>query len=54
MTKRVLSLILAVLTLFALCAPAFAADEPAPAATSGKCGPNVTWSIANGTLTIYP
>ena len=56
MTKRVLSLFLAVLTLFALCVPALAANEPAdepePASVvaSGSCGAsgsNVKWSISS-------
>ena len=68
MTKRVLSLVLAMLTLFSLCAPALAADTRAadePEVTayivdSGYCGDeykgqtyNVSWTLtSDGTLTI--
>ena len=49
MKKRILSIILALLAVLSLCAPALAADEPAPAATSGTCGfmggNNVTWKL---------
>ena len=46
MKKRVLSLVLAL----ALCLGL--TTIPAAAATSGKCGDNVTWSLSGGTLTI--
>ncbi len=61
MTKRLLSFLLAVLTLFALAVPAFAepADEPEPAAytlASGSCGAagsDLRWSLSStGVLTI--
>ncbi len=63
MAKRGLSLLLALVTVFSLTAPAFAEEAPeiteatevepvTVAATSGKCGDNVTWSFAGDTLTI--
>ena len=63
MTKRVISLVLAALAVFSLCAPALAGegpaeapDVPAPAAVSGVCGANgsnLKWTLsADGTLTI--
>ena len=39
--KKIISIILAVLMLCALCVPAFADDTP----TSGSCGDNLSWSI---------
>ncbi len=79
MAKRALCLLLALVTLFSLSAPAFAEEKPVAAeevvteepviepeevvedvaaepktvaATSGKCGENVQWSLSGGTLTI--
>ena len=46
MKKRIVSLMLAL----ALCLGL--TTIPAAAATSGKCGDNVTWSLSGGTLTM--
>ena len=52
MMKRVLSFVLALLAVLSLCAPALAADEPAPAATSGVCGNDIRWNVTDRTVTL--
>lgn len=55
MKKRILSLLLASLTLLSLWIPALAEDRPEPAAVAGSCGDNganVRWSTADRVLTL--
>ena len=52
MKKRIFSLFLAVVAVFALSVPAFAGVEGVVTTFSGKCGDNVTWRQENGVLTI--
>ena len=51
--KKTLSILLSILLLlgtFAFALPAFAADDTPK--LSGTCGDNITWTLANGTLTV--
>ncbi len=52
-TRKLLSILLALVMALSLCTVAFAeGEEPAAPATSGKCGENVTWSYKDAVLTI--
>ena len=52
-TRKLLSILLALVMALSLCTVAFAeGEEPAPVPTSGKCGENIDWSLADGVLTI--
>ena len=52
-TRKLLSILLALVMALSLCTVAFAeGDEPVAPATSGKCGENVTWSYKDAVLTI--
>ena len=52
MTKRLLSLLLALVTVLSLTAPAWAASEPASGSYLNTSGNRITWTISDGVLTI--
>lgn len=51
-TRKILSILLALIMALSLCTVAFAVDDPEVPVFSGKCGENIDWSLTDGVLTI--
>ena len=51
-TRKLLSILLALVMALSLCTVAFAVDTPAVPTLSGTCGENIAWKLENGVLTV--
>ncbi len=51
-TRKLLSILLALVMALSLCTVAFAVDDPEVPVFSGTCGENIAWTIENGVLTV--